>query len=103
LSESFPNSIWSNWHPRFRAIRRAVFQGTEKLLTSTTGERELFDIARDPAEARNLYPVEPDVGRDLQTQLDRSLDSVAAAPREAPQRSVGKDVMDRLRSLGYVQ
>jgi arylsulfatase A-like enzyme len=103
LSESFPNSIWSNWHPRFRAIRRAVFQGTEKLLTSTTGERELFDIARDPAEARNLYPVEPDVGRDLEAKLERSLHTVAAAPREAPQGSAGKEQVDRLKSLGYIQ
>ncbi len=59
---------------------------------------ELYDLAADPGEQRNLYAPQRDRARDLERRLD-ALTRGAAAP--APS-SVDPDAEARLRSLGYV-
>jgi len=45
-------------------------------------EPQLFDLAADPGETRNLAPAVPDVARELSTQIDRELALHGAALRE---------------------
>jgi arylsulfatase A-like enzyme len=45
---------------------------------------ELFDLAADPAESRNLIDAKPDVVKDLQAELDRLLVATDAVPDRMP-------------------
>jgi len=100
LSETFGNHLLSRWNPRFRRTARAIFAGDLKLIVSTTGSREAYDLAADPAEARNLYRADPRWG-ELETHLDRWLRAAAQtlAGESHPLDSASEE---RLRSLGYL-
>lgn len=59
---------------------------------------ELYDLAADPAEQRNLYASQRDRAADLERRLD---EITKAASRSAP-AAIDADAQARLRSLGYV-
>jgi arylsulfatase A-like enzyme/Flp pilus assembly protein TadD len=59
---------------------------------------ELYDLARDPGETRNLAATRPD---ELEAMRAR-LAPLRAADRGAEPQPESADVLDRLRSLGYV-
>jgi choline-sulfatase len=59
---------------------------------------ELYDLAQDPGERRNIAGDRGTTRAAMRGELDRLLrDSTIQAPRE-----VGADVQERLRALGYV-
>jgi arylsulfatase A-like enzyme len=87
--------------PRFRGVRRAIFAGSWKLITSTEGPPELYNLAADPGETHNLYRVDDPHAKTL---ADRLSAWVASAPRqfEAPGK-MDKSSFEKLKSLGYAQ
>jgi hypothetical protein len=101
ISESFRSGLLVSWHPRFDRVERAIVHGHMKLIQSTAGKTELYDLAADSREARNLFASD----NASASQLSRSLAAlIAAAPSDsAPARPMDKESLDRLRSLGYVQ
>lgn len=102
ISESFPNNYMAQFHPRFRRIERALFVGSLKLIRSTAGKRELYNVTEDPHENRNLYGSQE--GRDLEAALQDWLETARpSAEPQAPLPKPSKRVVDRLRTLGYVQ
>jgi arylsulfatase A-like enzyme len=48
---------------------KALFRGRWKLIERASGEVELYDIADDPLEERNLAPAKPEITAQLQTAL----------------------------------
>jgi arylsulfatase A-like enzyme len=100
LTEAFPNSHFFELSPRFRRIERAAVSGTRKLIFSTAGKRETYDLASDPGEARNLYRTDPR-GRELEAHLNLWL-KTSVRERSAAS-TVDRGALDRLKSLGYVQ
>jgi arylsulfatase A-like enzyme len=87
--------------PRFRGVRRAIFAGSWKLITSTEGQPELYDLAADRDETHNLYRADDPHAKALS---DRLAAWVAAAPRQsdAPGK-LDKSSVEKLKSLGYAQ
>jgi len=87
--------------PRFRGVRRAMFVGSWKLISSTEGPPELYDLAADPGETRNLYSVDDPHAKAM---ADRLSAWVASAPKqvEAPGK-LDKNSVEKLKSLGYAQ
>lgn len=61
---------------------------------------ELYDVQADPAEARDVSAVHPDVAARLGAELERVI--VASGEVES-RRGPDPDAAERLRSLGYVQ
>jgi arylsulfatase A-like enzyme/Flp pilus assembly protein TadD len=59
---------------------------------------ELYDLARDPEENRNLAATEPDEVQAMRARLA----PLRAADRGAAPQPESAEVLDRLRSLGYV-
>jgi arylsulfatase A-like enzyme len=103
ISESFPNATLFNMHPRFQRIERAIFSGSLKLVSSTAGKRELYDLAKDPAEMVNLYTT---IDSTVVGQLEASLNQWVAKlvmPRGATSVELDGDTLDSLRALGYIQ
>ncbi len=101
FAESLSTGFHRNMHPRFRRAERALFQGTLKLISSSAGKRELYDLKNDPDERRNLYHVRSAAARQLQQKLDRW--QTTARPRSVRTIAPDRKVLDRLRALGYVQ
>ena len=101
-SESFPCKAYWNLHPtRFRRQQRAAYSGTWKLISSTAGQRELYDLAKDPGEMNNLYVSQDLTYQRLESSLQRWLGSIAVESGRSGE--LNRDALERLRSLGYVQ
>jgi arylsulfatase A-like enzyme len=68
---------------------------------------ELYDLANDPMETRNLTAQKPDATRELAAALDawmRSFEPYAArsTPRAAPAQPASPDQVKAMRGLGYI-
>jgi len=101
FAECYPHPPARPLGERFRHEMRAVVADGWKLILSTSGRAELYDLARDPGETTDLAAREP--GR-----LARLRDMLAStfAGERRPRRSPGPggEALERsLRSLGYVQ
>ncbi len=86
---------------RARMCMRAVESASESLVWSAYGDTfELYDLAADPGQLRNLVRGRPDASRRLAAQLD-----VAAPAPWAPRVTTPVSAEDetRLRALGYAQ
>jgi arylsulfatase A-like enzyme/Tfp pilus assembly protein PilF len=70
-----------------------------KLITGA--EPELYNLAADPGEQRNLARDEPDRVRRMADDLQRGLQRFAPGGDRAQPRAVSAEQEERLRSLGY--
>jgi len=61
-----------------RAIR-VLFDGSWKLITTSKGQRMLFDLSRDPQETNDLATAEPDRVEELARRLEATLSTMVAA------------------------
>lgn len=81
----------------------AVYAHPFKLITSTTGAIELFDLARDPAEIDDLADRDP-------AERDRLADRLAEVERAHPplydaaaRAELSDETRESLRALGYLE
>ena len=70
-----------------------------KLITGA--ESELYDLAADPGELRNLAAAQPDRTRRMTDELQRGLQRLAPGGDRAQPRAINAEQEERLRSLGY--
>lgn len=101
ISESFPRGVLVDLSPRFRRVERALVAGRLKLITSTTGKRELYDLGIDADERRDLSHDRRAAATLLATSLTAWVDSAARQPRSPAK--IDKQTLERLRSLGYAR
>jgi len=99
-SESYPRGSLKKY-PRFRRIERSVVSGRWKLISSTSGKCELYDLKTDPGEEQNVCQKEAPVSATLRRGLSDWLGKAVPAGRStAP---LDRKTLETLRSLGYVQ
>ncbi len=85
-------------------VRRGVYDGAHKLITSGAQVDGLFDVQRDPAEVQDVAGANPDLVASLRRKIDYFV-----AESESRRAAVGRngtvdaDVMDNLRALGYIE
>jgi arylsulfatase A-like enzyme len=79
--------------PPLRSVRTARFKYIDR-----GSADELYDLALDPAEERNLAREERETANSLRARLDRADPGVADAPLPADAATE-----ERLRALGYVE
>ncbi len=101
IAESFPRTVFRRLGPRGDRVQRAIVAGPLKLISSSTGERELYDLDRDPHETTDLYRPDNRAAIELQKSLDAWLTSLAASDQGAP--VTDPETLERLRSLGYIK
>jgi hypothetical protein len=58
---------------RFRRMRRVYYEGPHKLIRSSDGRNELYDLEADPGELQDLFDEAPDVAQELSLRLIRFL------------------------------
>ncbi|NNE44284.1 MAG: sulfatase [Gemmatimonadetes bacterium] len=99
-SESYP--FLFDLNPEFLREERAVFWGPLKLVASTTGKRELYDLSRDTDETNNLYdPGDPAV-QEMEDRLEGWLE-VMVAETDSAAFELDPAARERLKALGYLQ
>ncbi|HUJ20218.1 MAG TPA: sulfatase, partial [Bryobacteraceae bacterium] len=101
ISESFVHPLLSTRTPRFQRSQQAIFSGSLKFIRSSNGERELYDLSRDPNEEHNLFTCRPTDGFEL--KLVQYLKAAAVDNRRQPQAHTTTENIEKLKSLGYVQ
>jgi arylsulfatase A-like enzyme len=90
------------WGHRFDRVRTALLRWPMKLIHSSDGRHELYDLAADAGEQRNLYAERADVANALLGELEafRRAHPAYAGPREAA--PLDAEALEQLRALGYV-
>jgi len=88
--------------PVKRTHKKAVVADRFKLIRDDrTGALELYDLARDPGERRDLAPERPALAAELSALLETELARVREGARRAPVRRLSEDEIEQLRALGY--
>lgn len=87
------------WEP---GHKRSLTGADYKLFDLTERSDELYDLREDPYELKNVRDKAPDVELRLKRYLHGRLAASVAGERRI-RREVGPDLMEKLRSLGYVQ
>ena len=88
---------------RFNRKRSAVFEWPYKLIRSSDGNHELFDLDQDPREADNLYQTNGELAKKLELrlgQVERSRKHYKFTG--APQQQYSEEQLRRLREMGYI-
>jgi len=86
--------------------RWAAFNQPYKLIRTKNFQDDVFNYVEDPQESVTL-PQELDHGDELRQELELFLEMAASKGRKSPHRSATNledaQVLDRLRSLGYIE
>jgi len=101
FSESHPGPGLFERYARFRRIERAIVTDGLKLIVSTAGKRELYDLEDDPEDARDLAAARPEVAQRLDRVVNRWVATVK--PSDGGSRTLDPKTVERLKSLGYVR
>lgn len=84
------------------AWKRSVVRGRHKLIQTRPGGDELYDLASDPGEQRDLAAEEPALVEELLGLSDGFRASAKRWDRSRTTREVSDEELRRLEELGYV-
>lgn len=101
IAEAFPSAYTANFNPRFSKLVRAEYSGSFKLITGSGLQPELYNLASDPQEEHNLYAQDSETGRALEASLQHWITLLPV--QHSKPALVEKQMLDRLKSLGYLQ
>jgi|SRR5579862_1524248 len=93
-AETFLPRLHFNWS-ELRSVE------TEKYQFIEAPKPELYDLASDPGETRNLYADKKAVAAELQARLDVLIHQYSADQELAEKTGLDPALMERLKSLGY--
>ncbi len=93
-AETFLPRLHFNWN-ELRSVETDKYQFIE------APKPELYDVAADPGETRNLYPEKRAVASELQARLKRLVRQNSADQELAEKTGLDPALMERLKSLGY--
>ncbi len=101
ISLSRERDMRSSYAARFRRQRQAYYADGHKLILSTDGQHELYDLDADPDEATNLYDAEAQLTQALTEGLETFVAEHPAdfAAGDAP--VFDEEAMRALIDLGY--
>jgi predicted Zn-dependent protease len=94
----YSESLFARLNCRWSSLR-ALVDGDWKLIQGS--EPELFNLANDPSELKNLASVEPERAGKMQEALRVAVRSMAPGGDRARANAVSPEQAERLRSLGY--
>ena len=80
----------------------AVLQGRDKLIARTSGEKLLFDLETDPLEKSSQTAARPERAEELTAMGEAALAYSGAVTAPEVETELSPEVVERLRSLGYL-
>lgn len=99
LSKMAPNFDFSKFDRDLKSIKMGRF----KYIESSDGSHELYDLEIDPSESHNLYERKLNKAKELQKVLKEFTSHLIKHEKFTYKKlEMDKEVMRRLRSLGYV-
>ena len=90
------------WNARFQRVRRAIFAWPLKYVWSSDGAHELYDLASDSDENRDLIEQRPLDASRLASLLEARLAARPVGSRGLPASELTPAELEELRELGYV-
>jgi arylsulfatase A-like enzyme len=101
ISESFPRLAFLPYRGDQERSERSIRRGSMKMIISTRGKRELYDLSKDAPESGNLIGAEAAVAQAMEARLR---EWVRLAPADMAKPVSGKPAdLKRLKGLGYIQ
>ncbi len=88
------------WGKRFHRIRRALFEWPYKLIASSDGHDELYDLSRDPGEHHNLVNARPAMARRMIQEVEAATSGNATRVGSRNTHLSAHD-LQQMRALGY--
>ncbi|WP_135855013.1 sulfatase [Halorussus salinus] len=86
---------------RFDRALRSIRTKEWKLIESSDGSHELYNVSIDVEEQNDLYDDEPDIAEKLRSRLSESIGPLTMS--EASRQDISKNSKQRLEELGYLQ
>jgi arylsulfatase A-like enzyme len=102
----FPELTAFSSYDRPSITLHAVRDGPYKLRTHSNGSRWLYDLRTDPGEVHDLFSAKPAIAERMGATLDRWLNQeeiLRGVVAQGDTRSLTPEVLDELRSLGYIE
>lgn len=100
-----PNDNFQPLHPKLEAIdkgSKCLRTDSFKYILSADGKEELYDVKKDPFEEVNIAGKYPDKVKRFKKQLENTIDTSSFGPREFPAKKDRKEILKRLKKLGYI-
>lgn len=91
------------WGARFDRDLTSVRTLRWKYIRASTGQEELYDLQRDPAERTSRVGAEPETAATLRALTDAWRRSLRGPSGEKGTEEIDEGLRDNLRSLGYIQ
>jgi arylsulfatase A-like enzyme len=96
-------AVSETYQERGSLFKLSLIEGTRHLISgSGPGEEELFDLARDPGEARNLAAESPGPLAALERRLERWTETTPVRNVQDSMKLKAEDI-EALKALGYLQ
>jgi arylsulfatase A-like enzyme len=83
-----------------QSVKFSVRDGSWKFIWNSGHAHELYDLATDPEERRNVIAEHPDVAAKLLAKIEARIAAMPTADDAAP---LSDETRDALRALGYVE
>ncbi len=87
---------------RFNRIRRAIYRDGFKVIISTDGKNEVYDLGSDPGELNNLVSTRTDLLREAESEVNRFLD-MTVEPEPAAWPDIDQEDIELMKALGYIR
>jgi len=100
FGETFPCPVLHSPDCPQGCLSRTIISWPDKLITTSNGNRELFDLETDPRESGNQFSARPDVAQRMRTDLSLWIKTMPRLNR--PKSQVDKQSLQVLRGLGYL-
>jgi arylsulfatase A-like enzyme len=97
-----PEAATFDYRPFDRSLS-AVYSGDRKLVLGSDGRAELYDLATDWAESRDLAAAEPETMARLRAKIEAWRAGLKRYAPPGPEPKVPQGVKDALKSLGYIR
>jgi arylsulfatase A-like enzyme len=98
LQARYPGYDYNAIDYRLRCLRSTE----SKLIYNENRPAELYNLARDPGETRNLATSQEGTQRDMMGLLTKSFDTMGKSKEYFMFESTDRAALERLRSLGYI-